>query len=196
MPVTKALRYEILRRDNHACRYCGATAPDVKLTVDHVMPVALGGKTAADNLVTACADCNAGKKATPPDAPLVEDVRQDALRWARAMRAGADIQRAVRHEIDEQCTDFMHWWLGHNDRDPIKDYDAAPLPADWKNSIKGFLEAGFDLDDLRHGVDIAFAAPVAPWSTWRYFCGVMWRTLGERQEIARGLLETGDAGGP
>ncbi|MEU5976310.1 hypothetical protein [Streptomyces sp. NPDC047315] len=24
MAVSKRLRYEILRRDNHACRYCGA----------------------------------------------------------------------------------------------------------------------------------------------------------------------------
>ncbi|AWN05089.1 HNH endonuclease [Gordonia phage Easley] len=39
MAVSKRLRYEILRRDNHTCRYCGATAPDVPLTVDHVVPV-------------------------------------------------------------------------------------------------------------------------------------------------------------
>ena len=28
MAVSKRLRYEILRRDNHTCRYCGASAPD------------------------------------------------------------------------------------------------------------------------------------------------------------------------
>lgn len=33
MAVSKRLRYEILRRDDHACRYCGDRAPDVKLTV-------------------------------------------------------------------------------------------------------------------------------------------------------------------
>ena len=32
MAVSKRLRFEILRRDNHACRYCGQMAPDVKLT--------------------------------------------------------------------------------------------------------------------------------------------------------------------
>lgn len=35
MPVSKRLRYEVLRRDSHTCRYCGGAAPDVKLTVDH-----------------------------------------------------------------------------------------------------------------------------------------------------------------
>ena len=39
MAVSKRTRYEVLRRDNHACRYCGASAPDAKLTVDHVLPV-------------------------------------------------------------------------------------------------------------------------------------------------------------
>ena len=41
MAVSKRLRYEILRRDNHTCRYCGESAPDVKLTIDHVVPVSL-----------------------------------------------------------------------------------------------------------------------------------------------------------
>ena len=35
MAVSKRLRYEILRRDNFACHYCGAAAPDVKLNADH-----------------------------------------------------------------------------------------------------------------------------------------------------------------
>jgi 5-methylcytosine-specific restriction endonuclease McrA len=39
MAVSKRTRYEVLRRDNHACRYCGGIAPDVILTVDHVTPV-------------------------------------------------------------------------------------------------------------------------------------------------------------
>ena len=40
MAVSKRLRYEVLRRDNHTCRYCGAQAPDVKLTVDNMAPYA------------------------------------------------------------------------------------------------------------------------------------------------------------
>jgi 5-methylcytosine-specific restriction endonuclease McrA len=31
--ISKRRRYEILRRDGHACRYCGATASRVKLAV-------------------------------------------------------------------------------------------------------------------------------------------------------------------
>jgi hypothetical protein len=88
MAVSKRLRYEILRRDNHACRYCGAAAPDVKLNVDHVIPTSLGGSDKPENLVTACADCNGGKTSSMPNAMPVADVDQDTL-----LRA-ADIKQA------------------------------------------------------------------------------------------------------
>ncbi|MFI5473155.1 HNH endonuclease [Streptomyces cacaoi] len=94
MAVSQRLRYEILRRDNHACRYCGATAPDVKLNVDHVIPTSLGGSDKPDNLVTACADCNGGKTSSMPNAMTVEDVDQDAFR--QAVTRKQETQR--RHE--------------------------------------------------------------------------------------------------
>ncbi|MER6444121.1 HNH endonuclease [Streptomyces venezuelae] len=64
MPVSKRLRYEILRRDNHTCRYCGTAAPAIPLRIDHVMPVALGDTDIADNLVTSCEPCNNGKSSS------------------------------------------------------------------------------------------------------------------------------------
>ena len=42
MSVSRRLRFEILRRDNYTCCYCGAKSPDVTLAVDHVLPVTLG----------------------------------------------------------------------------------------------------------------------------------------------------------
>jgi hypothetical protein len=86
MAVSKRLRYEILRRDNHACRYCGATAPDTKLNVDHVIPQSLGGHDKPDNLVTSCVDCNAGKTSSMPNAMPVADVDQEAFRWAARLK--------------------------------------------------------------------------------------------------------------
>jgi hypothetical protein len=86
MAVSKRLRYEILRRDNHACRYCGATAPDAKLNVDHVIPQSLGGSDKPDNLVTSCADCNAGKTSSMPNALVVADVDQETFRASKAAK--------------------------------------------------------------------------------------------------------------
>ena len=96
MTVTKRVRFEVMRRDGHACRYCGSIAPDVKLTIDHVIPVALGGTDKPDNLVTACADCNAGKTSTAPDAALVDEVSAETLRWARALSRASQERRDTR----------------------------------------------------------------------------------------------------
>ena len=117
MALSKRLRYEILRRDNHACRYCGATAPDVKLTIDHVVPVALGGTDEASNLVTACADCNGGKTSSSPDGPIVGDVAEDALRWRDAMQEAARAQQRkeakLRFELETFDDAWEEWFLGN-----------------------------------------------------------------------------------
>lgn len=89
MAVSKRLRYEILRRDNFACRYCGAAAPDVKLNADHVIPQCLGGSDKPDNLVTSCADCNAGKTSSMPNAMVVADVDQETFRKAGELKQAA-----------------------------------------------------------------------------------------------------------
>ena len=83
MPVSKRLRYEVLRRDNYTCRYCGAFAPQAVLEVDHVTPRKHGGKDAPENLVAACQDCNRGKSAALPEHWLTAEIEQTAREWRR-----------------------------------------------------------------------------------------------------------------
>lgn len=60
--VTRAMRYDVLRRDNFHCVRCGRGKEDgVKLHVDHIVPVSRGGKSVMSNLQTLCEDCNCGK---------------------------------------------------------------------------------------------------------------------------------------
>ncbi len=60
--MTDSLRYDIMKRDKFRCQLCGSTASDgVKLHVDHIVPVAKGGKTTPENLRTLCDRCNLGK---------------------------------------------------------------------------------------------------------------------------------------
>ncbi len=64
--MTPSLRWKILERDRFSCQSCGRGAPDVKMHVDHKIPIALGGKTEESNLHALCADCNLGKGAQMP----------------------------------------------------------------------------------------------------------------------------------
>ncbi|ROR91735.1 HNH endonuclease [Nocardioides aurantiacus] len=73
------LRFEVLRRCNFACYYCGVPASmGIKqLHIDHVVPVDLGGANQPWNLVAACWDCNAGKTNGVPTRELIDRVRSD-----------------------------------------------------------------------------------------------------------------------
>jgi len=44
------------------CHYCGGDFPPPELTMDHLIPLARGGKSEKINLVPACKDCNNKKK--------------------------------------------------------------------------------------------------------------------------------------
>ena len=48
------------------CHYCGKRVPPRELTMDHIVPVARGGKSTKGNVVPACKDCNTAKKQLLP----------------------------------------------------------------------------------------------------------------------------------
>lgn len=181
MAVSKRLRYEILRRDNHACRYCGQMAPDVKLTVDHVVPVSLGGGDAPENLVAACIDCNAGKSSTPADAALVADVSAAAMRYRYAIMGTSEVFTQEVEQLEAERDAFRESW------DAWKDGNNKPLPipGTWQGSIDRFVSSGLTQPILRECVRIAMSRPnVGRDDVFRYFCGVAWGKVREMQEVA------------
>ncbi len=191
MAVSKRLRYEVLRRDGFTCRYCGAKAPDVELTVDHVTPTALGGTDDPTNLVACCRPCNSGKASTSPDAPVVADVEADALRWAQAVKAALHVIQARNVQIDEALDAFDDAWTGWTyGCSKCRKRHPCARPSDWRQSVETMLDAGLTVDILKQAVRIAMRKQsVEPDETWRYFCGVAWKTLREAQEVATAVTD-------
>jgi len=78
--VSMRIRYQILDRDAHTCRYCGRSSPTVTLHVDHVISQAswrkehgnLNGVNDRTNLVASCAECNLGKSDTNGKPPQLQ----------------------------------------------------------------------------------------------------------------------------
>ena len=48
------------------CYYCGRLFSPKDLTMDHIVPLARGGRSTKDNLVTSCKECNNRKKTLLP----------------------------------------------------------------------------------------------------------------------------------
>lgn len=188
MAVSKRLRYEILRRDNHTCRYCGATAPDVPLRVDHVTPVALGGSDKPENLVTSCEPCNSGKSSATVDSAVVADISDDALRWAAAMTQAADElreQQAPKVAYREAFRTAWDEWTW--ERDGKK--ETFDLPTDWKGSLDAFREAGLPQSIWPDIIEKSMTnKTVKSENLFRYCCGIGWRMVGELQERARVIV--------
>lgn len=186
--VSKRLRFEIFRRDNHACRYCGAMAPEVTLTIDHVTPVALGGTSEPTNLVTACADCNGGKSSTSPTSEIVDDVAQDALRWADAVKRAAALAKADKAAATKYRNAFKRQWMSHSWGK--NDQYTNPMPSEWQQSIESFRQAGLPIEELKDAVDVACNnGYIKMENVFRYMCGVSWKKIERIRDIAASLIE-------
>lgn len=115
--ISKTIRFEVFKRDQFSCQYCGAKAPEVVLHLDHIHPVAEGGGNEIMNLLTACASCNGGKGARLLDdktavqrqrAQIEElEARREQLemmlQWRDAAQAGTvDTVEAVADRVAER----------------------------------------------------------------------------------------------
>lgn len=62
------------------CQYCGRFAPPDELTMDHIVPIARGGRTTRGNLAAVCKECNNKKKHLLPTewAAYLEDMRRES----------------------------------------------------------------------------------------------------------------------
>jgi hypothetical protein len=78
--IRPQIRHEIYERDGYRCQYCDRQFEASQLTIDHLVPLALGGVDETVNYVTACAACNQQKAALPlPDFAATVKVSVEAL---------------------------------------------------------------------------------------------------------------------
>lgn len=59
-------RWWQLKTSAGTCWYCSRKVGFQNLTMDHVIPLARGGRSTKDNLVPCCKDCNSKKKSSLP----------------------------------------------------------------------------------------------------------------------------------
>lgn len=60
------------------CHYCGRMVGSAALTMDHVVPVARGGRSTKGNIVPSCRACNQAKRAQTPAEQILAELEQYA----------------------------------------------------------------------------------------------------------------------
>ena len=170
-------RFEILKRDDFTCRYCGRRTPDVVLQVDHVVPVAEGGGDETDNLVTSCWECNSGKGARSlVDTVPLTDLEEKSillLERERQLREYNEVRRVYREREEAEINELVCYW-----DDGMKS-KCKYLPE--SSIIRGWLQR-FCMEDIKRAMQIAIDKKgfyIHP----RYVSGILraWEERGVRE---------------
>lgn len=163
-PISKKTRFEVFKRDGFICVYCGQHPPQIILEVDHVIPVAKGGLSEEDNLVTACFSCNRGKSAKKLDSiPKSLKLKAEKAKEIDDQIVGyQNILREIEMRIENEAFQILDYLgLVKDDGYANKGYITTT-----KNQIKimGYHE-------VMAAAEIAFSN-VEKRDIFRYFCGV------------------------
>lgn len=129
--IPKGVRFEVMKRDKFTCQYCGKSAPDVILEIDHIMPVAKGGDDSILNLITSCRDCNRGKsdKELSDDAAVkkqkkqLDDLAERREQIGMMVEWRKELAQVAEQEIDEVQDVFItytDWTFNPQDRLEVK----------------------------------------------------------------------------
>jgi hypothetical protein len=172
VPLSKKVRFDVFKRDGFRCSYCGATPSEtVLLEVDHVHPVAEGGTNDMDNLVTACFDCNRGKRAELLSVipQSIEDKAAQTAEREAQIRAFYEILEAKKQRKEDELWSVAEIFMEKFHDDSIHKTRLA--------SIRSFLDR-LNVYEVQEAMEMA--SDKMPWSrerAFRYFCGICWNKI-------------------
>jgi hypothetical protein len=107
-PISKKMRFEVFKRDSFTCQYCGCSAPDAILEIDHIKPVCEGGKNSLLNLITSCRDCNRGKgkrelsdkQAVQKEKKQLDEINERRQQMEMLLKWKEELQKIAEKQID------------------------------------------------------------------------------------------------
>lgn len=167
-PISVKTRFEVFKRDNFTCQYCGAHPPDVLLHVDHINPVSNGGQNDEVNLITSCQDCNLGKGKrllSNRPKPLI-DMVNEAWEKEQQLIGYNQILADISERVDSDAWTVVGALFG---RDEVR--------RDWFFGIRNFVK-NLPLQVVLDASEIANAKmPYSDNKRFRYFCGICWNRI-------------------
>jgi hypothetical protein len=114
MAISVRKRFEVFKRDEFTCQYCGRKSPEVVLEPDHIIPVCDGGSDDLINLRTSCYECNRGKGRVPLNEIVTgEDPHDRAillLERERQLHEYNEVLREVNARVEHDFEMLRDYW--------------------------------------------------------------------------------------
>ena len=170
--LSKKTRFDVFKRDEFRCQYCGTSPPSVILEIDHIKPVSKNGDNSEDNLITACFDCNRGKAAN--ELSVVPDTLAKKMKMveekAEQMKAYERMLRSRKASVTRKINKIERIFK--------ESFDDRQFTDSFKTSIRQFLEK-LPAPVVEDAMEIASAKVGDPTGATKYFCGICWTRIRE-----------------
>ncbi len=180
MSIRPSVRFDVFKRDDFTCSYCGRRPPVVTLEVDHIIPRVEGGSDERENLTTSCFDCNRGKGGVPLDATprgLADDIeaRAASIRERELqLRLLHQAQAERRARLDEQFDMVWDHWFAIWGAETLPHYYVP-----WESTLRSYIDS-LGPDEVMDAMDVARGRfRNLTTNAVRYFVGVCRRKLSD-----------------
>ena len=173
MSLSKKIRFEVFKRDNFTCGYCGKQPPDIVLEVDHITPLSKGGDDDINNLITSCFDCNRGKSniklssITPQIKENLEVLKLKEEQLKEYKKFILTHRKRIKNDVGKVEKEFQVF------------FNNAGFSESFKVSVGMFLKY-FSVDRLIENIQIACSRVDDPHGAIKYFCGICWTNIKEK----------------
>jgi hypothetical protein len=171
MAIRKSIRFEVFKRDGFQCAYCGKAPPQVCLEVDHVDPKTDGGSDDINNLITACFDCNRGKRHVPLTAipsklnENLEVLAERELQLKEYRKLTQKIERRIRRDIVGVAKIYS---------DAFSDWQ---LSDSFCNAQIRTFVTKLPLEEVKEAMYLAVNRGIGKDRAIKYFCGICWNKI-------------------
>ncbi|OWZ81549.1 hypothetical protein CDE51_10575 [Pasteurella multocida] len=156
--MKKKVRFEVFKRDSFKCQYCGKSAPDVVLHVDHINPVSNDGTNDIMNLITSCSECNLGKGAKTLDDNSVIEKQRKQLQELNQKREQLEMMLKWREgleSLDQNIVDVI--------TQKINELIApSEVNSNGEKTIKTWIKK-FSVEEILNAIDAAFESTFLSW---------------------------------
>jgi hypothetical protein len=183
--MKKTLRFKVFERDEFTCQYCGKKPPKVVLEVDHIYPKSKGGTDDILNLITACLDCNRGKRDTiirnvktkKEVQQAMDEAKEIELQLKKYYRYQRKKEEAKNEIIEELLFTWSELWNF-----------TCTLNKSGRRTIINFIDF-LTINEIKESMEIARERIDDEEQCFRYFCGIVHNKKRENNERLKQIAD-------